>query len=305
MNSGFKVKKMNVLVMAGTSDARMIISDLSKEKEMSVLATATTSHGVELARRYGANKVLEGFFDSEKLIDIIKNNDIKVLIDATHPFAVAATQNAIKASDSVGIGYIRFERPETELPESDLIHQVQSFEDAAALIMEILGQNEISSQNEISIEDNSTRNFTKNYTKIFTENFSKGRVLHLAGVNTLHYITEVISPELIVARVLPTVYSVKKSLELGIPHDNIIAMEGTFSPKFNGILMEEFQIKVVLTKESGQSGGTMAKIQAALDLKVPVVIVMRPEIDELEGKIVFNEVDLLISDVFSRVHTGQ
>nr|WP_319373114.1 precorrin-6A/cobalt-precorrin-6A reductase [uncultured Methanobacterium sp.] len=296
---------MNVLVMAGTSDARKIISDLSEEERISVLATATTPHGVELAQRSGANKVLEGFFDSEKLTNIIQDNDIELLIDATHPFAAAATQNAIKASNSEGIPYIRFERPETELPDSDLIHVVNSFEDAAALTMELLGQNEISSQNEISIEDNFTRNFTEDFTKSFTENFSNGRVLHLAGVNTLHYITETISPELIVARVLPTVYSVKKSLELGIPHDNIIAMEGTFSPKFNGILMEEFQIKVVLTKESGQSGGTISKIQAALHHKVPVVIVMRPEIDELEGNLMFNEVELLVNEVLSRCFNEQ
>jgi precorrin-6A/cobalt-precorrin-6A reductase len=77
-------------------------------------------------------------------------------------------------------------------------------------------------------------------------------------------------------------------------------MEGTFSSRFNGILMEEFQIKVVLTKESGQSGGTMSKIQAALDQEVPVVVVMRPKIEELKGKLVFGEVDLLVDEVISR-----
>jgi precorrin-6A/cobalt-precorrin-6A reductase len=279
---------MNVLIMAGTSDARKIITDLSMEEGVNVLATATTSHGVELARHSGANKVLEGFFDSEKLVNIIQDNDIELLIDATHPFASLATQNAIKASESVGVDYIRFERPATLIPNSHLIHGVNSFEEAAVTIQEILNQND----------------FLKG------ENPSKGKVLstkvlHLAGVNTLHYLTEVMSPNLIVARVLPTVYSVKKSLELGIPHDNIVAMEGTFSPRFNGILMEEFQIKVVLTKESGQSGGTMSKIQAALAEEVPVVIVMRPEIDELKGKIMFNDVDLLVGEVLSRCSNCQ
>jgi len=286
---------MNVLVMAGTSDARKIISDLSEKERISVLATATTPHGVELAQRSGANKVLEGFFDSEKLTNIIQDNDIELLIDATHPFAAAATQNAIKASNSEGIPYIRFERPETELPDSDLIHQVHSFEDAADIIKEILGQNKHLNQESFNQSEFSNgRNSSKN--------FANGKVLHLAGVNTIHYVTEVISPEFVVARVLPTVYSVKKSLELGIPHDNIIAMEGTFSPRFNGILMEEFQIKVVLTKESGQSGGTISKIQAAIMGKVPVVIVMRPEIEELKGKIVFDEVELLVAEVISRSH---
>jgi precorrin-6A/cobalt-precorrin-6A reductase len=288
---------MNVLVMAGTSDARKIISDLSEEERISVLATATTPHGVELAQRSGANKVLEGFFDSEKLTNIIQDNDIELLIDATHPFAAAATQNAIKASNTVDVPYIRFERPETELPDSDLIHVVNSFEDAALVIKEILDQNESLSYESLNQSVSKERNSSKS--------FANGKVLHLAGVNTLHYVTEVISPELVVARVLPTTYSIKKSLELGIPHGNIVAMEGTFSSKFNAILLEEFHIKVVLTKESGQSGGTISKIQAALAEGVPVVIVMRPEIDELDGKIVFNYIDLLVGEVLSRFSKGR
>ncbi len=133
-----------------------------------------------------------------------------------------------------------------------------------------------------------------------SENLPNGRILHLAGVNTLHYLTEALNPELVVARVLPMTYSIEKSLELGIPPRNIVAMEGTFSTRFNGSLMEEFQIKIVLTKESGQSGGTMSKIQAALNQDVPVVVVMRPEIEELKDKLVFGKVDLLVDEVLSR-----
>lgn len=284
---------MNVLVMAGTSDARKIITDLSMAGGISVLATATTPHGVELAKSSGAKQVMEGFFDDEKLANIIKENDIELLIDATHPFASTATKNAIKASDVEGVDYIRFERPSTLIPDSQLIHQVNSFEEAAVVVREILNINDSFK------EENPLTGNVSPKGKIS----SKGKVLHLAGVNTLHHLTKVISPDLIVARVLPMVYSVRKSLELGIPYVNILAMEGTFSRRFNGILMEEFQIKVVLTKESGPSGGTMSKIQAALDLEVPVVIVMRPEIDELNGKMVFGEVELLIGEVFSRCQT--
>lgn len=292
---------MNVLVMAGTSDARKIINHLSREG-IKVLATATTPHGVELAKISGASKVLEGFFDDEKLANIIKENDIQLLIDATHPFASNATQNAIKASDMADIDYFRFERPSTLIPDSQLIHRVNSFEEAAVIIREILNQNDfLEEENPSSVKNPLTgMDFSSVKSSSMAEVPSKGKVLHLAGVNTLHHLTGVISPDLIVARVLPTGYSVKKSLELGIPHANILAMEGTFSSRFNGIVMEEFQIKVVLTKESGQSGGTMSKIQAALNLEVPVVIVMRPEIDELGGKMVFGEVEILIDEVLSR-----
>lgn len=259
---------MNIMVMAGTSDAGKIIKELSSLESVDILATATTHHGVDLARTSGADKVLEGRFDSDELARIIKENDIELLIDATHPFASEATRNAIFASETFGVDYIRFERPPTEIPDSELVSRCSSFEEAVGQILQIL----------------------KN------EN-NHGRVFHLAGVNTLHHITEIISPDLIVARVLPSVYSVKKCLELGIPYRNIVAMEGTFSTEFNRVLMEEYQIGVVLTKESGLSGGTISKIEASLGINVPVVVVMRPEIVELQGKVVFNEVKSLCDEV--------
>jgi precorrin-6A/cobalt-precorrin-6A reductase len=43
---------MNMMVMAGTSDAKKIIRELSNRKDVNILATATTSHGADLARTY-------------------------------------------------------------------------------------------------------------------------------------------------------------------------------------------------------------------------------------------------------------
>ncbi|MDD3753676.1 MAG: precorrin-6A reductase [Methanobacterium sp.] len=267
---------MNVLVMAGTSDAREIIKCLSKGN-VTILATATTRHGTDLALSSGASKILEGRFNSDQLLRIINKNHIQILIDATHPFASLATQNAITASENSGIRYIRFERPQSELPDSELIHKCSSFEEAAHKILEIKKE-----KKEDALEKN-----------------QGGKILHLAGVNTLHHLTKRITPHLVVVRVLPAVYSIEKCFKLGIPHANIVAMEGIFSTKFNRILMEEYQIEIVLTKESGDSGGVTSKIQAALDLNIPVVIVMRPEIKELQGKKVFDDVNCVCDEILS------
>ncbi len=268
---------MNVLVMAGTSDARKIIKCLSREG-VNVLATATTKHGTDLALSSGANRTLEGRFNCEQLVRIIEVNNIQYLIDATHPFASLATQNAVLASDKTGTEYLRFERPPTELPESQLLHKCSSFEEAITKILEIRKEKKENPLDKKRVQR---------------------RILHLAGVNTLHYLTERIDPALIVARVLPSVYSVEKCLKMGILHGNIVAMEGIFSKEFNAILMKEYKIDLVLTKESGDSGGVMSKIEAALDLEIPVVIVMRPQIEELNGKRVYDDLNLLCVDVLS------
>lgn len=264
--------------MAGTSDAREIIKCLSGEG-VSVLATATTRHGTDLALSSGADRILEGRFNSGQLFRIMKENNVQYLIDATHPFASLATKHAINASENSEVDYTRFERPPSEIPDSRLLYKCSSFEEATHKILEI----------------------KKPKKQDILENQVQGKILHLAGVNTLHYLTEMISPHQIVARVLPSVYSVEKCLKMGIPHGNIIAMEGVFSKEFNGILMKEYQIDLVLTKESGESGGFMSKIQAALDLEIPVVIVMRPEIEELSGRRVFSDVKSLCEDVLSNL----
>jgi len=254
---------MNIMVMAGTKDAANIIKKLKSAGKFKVLATTTTKYGAEIAKTAGADEVLSGRLDEKDLTDLIKTGEIKVLVDATHPFAAAATKNAINASEATGIKYIRFERPEENLIEDNLIHNVFSFEEAALKVLEITGKN--------------------------------GRILHLAGVSTLNHITEMVENNRIFARVLPSADSIQKCLDLGLKQENIIAMQGTFSENFNKALIEEYNISVIVTKESGETGGTVSKINAALNSGIDTVIVIRPEVTELKNKTIFTSVNDLCS----------
>ena len=253
---------MNLLVMAGTSDARKIIKELSGA-DNNVLATTISINGAELARASGADEVLVGRFDTSKLSEIIRDNEIAVLIDATHPFASEATKNAIKASDVENIKYLRFDRPTLTIAENKLIHKVNSFEEAVDQIIKL----------------------------------GDGRILHLAGVMTLPNLTSRIYPQRIVARVLPTNFSINKCLEAGVSPENIIAMQGTYSKEFNEALMKEYDISIVVTKESGKSGGTLSKLEAAFELGIDIVMVMRPEISELKDKTVFNSIEDVVEGI--------
>lgn len=250
------------MVMAGTSDARRIIKKLS-HTENHILATTVSINGGELAKKAGASEVMIGRFDYTKLAEIIRNNEIEVLIDATHPFATEATKNAIKAARTDKINYIRYERPVLDIPDDGLIHKVNSFNEAVDEIIKL----------------------------------GDKRILHLAGVMTLKYLTGRIYPHRIVARVLPTVFSINKCLEAGIPPKNIIAMQGTYSAEFNKTLMKEFDISVVVTKESGISGGTHSKLAAAQELGLDIIMVMRPEISQLKDEKVFNNVDNILEEI--------
>lgn len=251
---------MKLMVMAGTTEGVEIIKKLAKIKEINITATTVTHQGADLASSAGADVVIDHALDEEGIEEVIQDRRIDVLVDATHPFAADATRNAIKAADASRIEYIRFERPSIAIPDDDLIYQVNSFEEASLKALEL----------------------------------TKGRILHLAGVMTLKYLEEQIDPQKIVVRVLPSVYSVGKCREFGIPAVNIVAMQGTFSKEFNKALMKEYNISLVLTKESGEAGGTPSKIEAALELGIPVVIVMRREVRELENKRVYQDLNKLV-----------
>lgn len=258
---------MKIIVMAGTSDAIMIIEHLNSLEDTDIIATTTTSYGGELASSAGANEVLVGGLDVDEMIKIIEEKNADLLLDATHPFASEATKNALSAAQKSKIAYIRFERPSTNIDAYKNLHIVEDFKDASTAAHQLI------------------------------EGMDNGKVLHLAGVSTISPIISKIPSQSLVVRVLPAVYSIKKCLELGIPSENIVAMQGLFSIEFNRAMMEEYDINVVITKESGESGGTGTKIEAASQLEIPVIMVKRPEILALKNAITVSDMDELMVEI--------
>lgn len=250
------VFNMRVIVMAGTHDGSEIIKSLSKKKNIHVLATTVTHYGAQIAKDAGAHEVLSKPLNKDGLVDLIFNEKIDLLIDATHPFAHDATKNAVLASEQADIAYIRFERPPLELPENSKIHKVNSFKEAG---------------------------------KTAATTAKTGKIMHLAGVSTLEDVMENCPLENLFVRVLPVISSIEKCRDLGISSSHIIAMQGTFSKEFNQALMKEYNVSAIITKESGKSGGVPHKIDAALELKIDVILVNRPVVKELSSKTIIND----------------
>lgn len=252
---------MRYIVMSGTSDATKVIEFLSQNENNYILATTVTDYGGKIAESAGASEVITKALKEEDFIKVIEEKNIDILIDATHPFAAVATETAINSSTKAGIKYIRYERASTVLPESELIHYVDSFPEGASKAKELLDDDE--------------------------------KLMHLAGVLNLHVITDALKPEQVVPRVLPNNFSISKTAETGVPAGNIIAMQGTYSKEFNMALMKEYDIKAIITKESGESGGAENKISAALELGLDVIIINRPKIENIEHHVIVRSIDEL------------
>jgi precorrin-6A/cobalt-precorrin-6A reductase len=244
--------KVNILIMGGTSDANKIGEELKKIGGIYTITTTTTDYGSELAKEH-FNKVISRQNNNETLKDIIKKNNVSIIIDATHPFAVNATKRALQVSKELNIPYIRYERPQKIY--EDAIY-VNDFEEASKKALELNKKNK--------------------------------NIMYLAGIKNLKNVVEIVGKDKLIARMLPV--SVSEALKL-LPPKNIIAMQGVFSKELNKYLIKDYDCDVIITKDSGDSGGLDKKVVGALEVGATPVIVKRPMLDY---PIMFNTVHLLI-----------
>ena len=70
-------------------------------------------------------------------------------------------------------------------------------------------------------------------------------------------------------------------------------MNGAASTQENITLIEKYDACVMITKESGEIGGVIDKIQAANEKNIAVVMIQRPEIDNLNKNDVISDLDEL------------
>jgi cobalt-factor III methyltransferase len=71
---------------------------------------------------------------------------------------------------------------------------------------------------------------------------------------------------------------IRRAVELGVPRNHIVAMQGPFSEAFNRALWHDQRIDCVVTKDSGEAGGFSAKLGAAAALGIPLLVIRRPQL---------------------------
>lgn len=252
------METLNVFLLGGTKESVEIIKYLKKNYNSFVLTTTTTTYGAKLAKKAGSDKTTAKPLLKNEIINIIKNSNFNIIIDATHPFATHITKTVIEVSKTCKIPYIRFERPTLNLNKinNSNIYPVKSFEDAGKLI---------------------------------EKKFNQFNILHFAGANTMKHILKYVSSEKFYPRILKIKSSLKKCEELKINKNHIIPMKGSSTVEENIKLIEKINNGLIITKESGEIGGIDAKIKAANKKNIPIIIIERPKIEQLNQKnIVYN-----------------
>jgi precorrin-6A/cobalt-precorrin-6A reductase len=237
-----KVKAL--LVIAGTRDARRIIEALQRLK-LQIHATVATELGREFLQAAPALRIHSGRRDAREMAELIRAVQAVAVIDASHPFAAAISENAINACQATGVPYLRYEREATPAPGANL-KLVADFNEAAAQAGAI-----------------------------------KGNILLTIGSNHLEVFVATIPDyrERLYVRVLPDSGVLAKCEGLGLTARQIFALPGPFTEALNLELYRHCRAAVIITKDSGATGGNPEKIAAAARLGLPVLMVARPQLD--------------------------
>lgn len=230
-----------ILLLGGTSDTAAIATALATIGAAVLVSTAT-----EAALDVGDHPAIErrcGRLDLAAMVDLCRSRRVRLVVDATHPYAAEVRATAQRAAEQLLLPYLTFVRPPA-IAEGE----------ADAL-------------------------FAADHEQAATLAFSFGRAVLLTtgSRNLAPYVSAAaVRQTPLYVRVLDEPESLAACREAGIAEANIIAARGPFSIEENRQHIRRFHAGVVVTKDSGLAGGVLEKLQAARLEGCRLVVVRRP-----------------------------
>ncbi|MHB9096215.1 MAG: precorrin-6A/cobalt-precorrin-6A reductase [Syntrophales bacterium] len=264
-----------ILLIGGTSETAPLASGLDAAGYEVLVSTATAEplaigESPRISRRTGR-------LDEEGLAALGKERGIRAIVDAAHPYAVAAHAAAASAARRLGIPCLVFRRPETLTPDSDRRPDALPSGGAAPPPDESRPASAEAGGREAP---GSPVRFAADHIEAAAMAFAFGRpVLLTTGSRNLTPYAEAARRTGVpfAVRVLDTPESLAACRAAGIPDERIIAGRGPFSVEENLAAIRRFGIGAIVTKESGRAGGIDAKLAAADQANCQVIVLSRPE----------------------------
>ena len=227
---------MKLMIFSGTTEGHELCRFLSKNSVQAEVFVAT-EYGAAVMEPMDGITIHEGRLDEKEIAERLTSDTL--LIDATHPYAAAVTDNLRAACAEAGARYERLLRPALPFENCEIVL------DTAAAVDWL--------------------------------NAHPGRVLLTTGSKELEAYTAVQDyRERVFPRVLPTASVLEKCSVLGFPGAHIIAMQGPFSQAMNAALLREIGADILVTKDTGASGGFAEKVAAAKEVSAKVLVIARP-----------------------------
>ena len=235
---------MKYLIFAGTYEGRLL-SEFINENGLNADVCVATEYGENLISQLKNINVLNGRLDQVQIENLIETNNYLSVIDATHPYATVVTGNIKQACLNKNTKYIRLLRTSSLDTDSSLIEVSDIYE-----AVDFLNQN----------NDN-----------ILVTTGSK-ELYKYKGLNNLK--------SRLFARVLPSIESIELCLNISLSGKNIICMQGPFTKALNVAMLNQFNCKYLVTKDTGNIGGLNEKIDAAKETGANVILIKRPCVEQ-------------------------
>lgn len=235
---------MPVLVLGGTGEARQLAQMVSAMPEFSVtLSLAGRTARPQLPQGPGLQgPVLHvrsgGFGGADGLADYLRRHDIRVLVDATHPFAARISAHAVIAARATGVPLIVIDRPAWSPQAGDRWIDVGDMHDAATVL---------------------DAEFGAARQTVFLA-IGRQEVAPFRAAPRHRYIVRSIEP------VAPE----------HLPLDSALVLaRGPFAAEAEHEMLRQCGVTVLVSKNSG-GAATHGKLVAARQLGLPVIMVQRP-----------------------------
>ena len=213
-----------ILIFSGTTEGRELAEALCA-RQIDCMASVATEYGREVMRQQEHLVIREGRMGESEMEELMRTGAFLAVVDATHPYAVEVTEHIKESAKKTNLPYLRLSRStaaEREIAEHEwMIHTVADTQECVELLSKL-----------------------------------PGNILLTTGSKELHaYAAREEIRERLFVRVLPGVESIEICHREQIPGKQIIAMQGPFGTELNEALIRQYDIGVLVTKESGQACG--------------------------------------------------
>ncbi len=210
------------------------------------LVSVATEYGGEVLPDFSSVRVRWGRMNQQEMEELIRKEKIQAVIDATHPYAAEVTRQIQGACRETGIPLVRCLRREgLQEDQKKKKTGIKWFSDLKSGICWLESQ--------------------------------EGNILAVTGSKELaEYAALSRFQERVFARVLPTVQAMETCRSLGLAGRHIIGIQGPFSVGLNRAMIEEYNCRFLVTKDSGPEGGMAEKLEAAALAGITAVVIGRP-----------------------------
>lgn len=228
-----------ILVFGGTTEGRLAAQVLDEAGTGYFYSTHGDGQEVDLV--HGTR--LAGALQVADMVDVCREHDIRLLVDAAHPFAEQLHRNVMALARQLRLPVIRYDR--------------------------------------IYPAHDPTLVWCRDYADAIRQlnAHGVGRLLALTGVNTIGRLKSYWQEHTCWFRILDRPSSLQRAQEAGFPADHLVYYEQDNTAQ----QLEALCPEAILTKESGLSGGFGEKVEAARRAGVMVFVVERPAYPVVPG----------------------